>query len=214
MRIRKLLPAIVSTLLLLQNPTQALASLIEGDLFTPGDSLLTLDETTQLEWLDVPETLFISVDDILADTGGWISLGFRYATTLEVEALMIAAGLTDLSGTASTGQFAAADYFVSLLGNTSGNTFNDATAGRAGIGDFGPGTVNVPIVIASGSGVGSAEIDHDIGMTVSFGGTNSSGSFLVREYVAPVPIPTPLLLFSSGFFCMLAGISRRKSAKS
>jgi hypothetical protein len=49
----------------------ASAALVEQDLFTAGDGLLTLDDATGLLWLDLTETTGLSMDDILADIGGW-----------------------------------------------------------------------------------------------------------------------------------------------
>ncbi len=64
----------------------AWADLIEKDLFSEGDGLLTFDTDTNLEWLDLTEVRMsmYTYDEILSDAGGWISLGFRYATTSEV----------------------------------------------------------------------------------------------------------------------------------
>ncbi len=47
--------AVCATLLVSGSP--AYAALVEQDLFTAGDGLLTLDTDTNLEWLDVTETL-------------------------------------------------------------------------------------------------------------------------------------------------------------
>ena len=187
------------------------ASLMEADLNTIGDGLLTIDSSTQLEWLDVTATMFLSVNEILSGAGGWVDLGFRYATTNEVQVLAGSAGLTDFSGTGSVEQFAAASFFISLLGNTSGNIFNDGTAGRAGIGDFGPDTVNVPVIIASGAGTGIADIINNTGATVSSGSTSfSAGSYLVRDQISPVPLPAAFWLFGS-FLLGLLGFSKYKT---
>lgn len=73
------------------------ASLLEEDLVNPGDGLLTHDTQTGLRWLDVTETQAVSVDDILADAGGWMSAGFRYATLAEVQTLAQHAGVHTFS---------------------------------------------------------------------------------------------------------------------
>jgi hypothetical protein len=62
----------------------ASAALVEQDLSAPGDALLTLDDVSGLRWLDLSETVGLSMDDIVADVGGWSSMGFRHATAAEV----------------------------------------------------------------------------------------------------------------------------------
>lgn len=69
--------------LILQPASGASASLLELDLLTAGDGLVTRDTETGLDWLDLTATLNLSYNDIEADLGGWISLGFRHATGLE-----------------------------------------------------------------------------------------------------------------------------------
>lgn len=69
------------------------AELIGVDLFTSGDSLLTRDTDTNLEWLDLSQTLNLSYDRIEADVEGWKSPGFQHASRDDVCALMNHAGL-------------------------------------------------------------------------------------------------------------------------
>lgn len=100
-------------------PTGASAmTLSSADLFTSGDGLLTRDSATSLEWLDLTATTGLSRVDVLADVGGWISLGFRLATRAEVDSLWI-----DLGFPVTTGSFDPANdpfyaSFVALLGET------------------------------------------------------------------------------------------------
>ncbi len=55
------------------------AVVIEADLSTVGDGLLTRDTETGLEWLDLTETLNIGRNDIAAGAGGFLpDLGFRF----------------------------------------------------------------------------------------------------------------------------------------
>lgn len=107
--------------------TPASAALVEQDLSIGGDGLLTLDDQTGLQWLDVDQTLGVSPVDILADVGGWISLGFRYASGAEVCGLAAAYGLdplcsgSPLAGTTvdnSTSPPTANDLLISLLSVT------------------------------------------------------------------------------------------------
>ena len=76
----------------------AQAALVSDDLNNAGDGLLTFDTDTKLYWLDITETMGLSANQILIDTGGWISQGFRYATRSEVTAMLLgSAGFTSLN---------------------------------------------------------------------------------------------------------------------
>ena len=54
----------------------AQATLMQRDLTSPGDALLTFDPATSIEWLDLPPTLRKSVDDVEAGFGSYASQGF------------------------------------------------------------------------------------------------------------------------------------------
>src|SRR5262245_16004882 len=80
-------PAVLLGLVALAATTYAAsasASLIALDLFTAGDGLITRDTETGLDWLDLPATVNLSYNDVEADVGGWVSLGFRHATGSQV----------------------------------------------------------------------------------------------------------------------------------
>lgn len=76
--------------LLVALPGAGAAEILLLDLEVPGDNLIKRDTETGLDWLDLAATSValgeagISVNDILADAGGWISQGFRYATSAEI----------------------------------------------------------------------------------------------------------------------------------
>ena len=62
--------------------------------------MLTFDENTDLEWLDLTATTHLSFDDVIAGAGGFTTtLGFRYATFAEVKSLFATAGIVNISGT-------------------------------------------------------------------------------------------------------------------
>jgi hypothetical protein len=79
-----------AALLLIALPGTASGEIVLEDLDTPGDGLLKRDTETGLNWLDLSATGVslgepgISVAAILADAGGWVRRGFRYATESEV----------------------------------------------------------------------------------------------------------------------------------
>ena len=62
------------------------------DLLATGDGLVTHDSETGLDWLDLTETTSLSWDDIYAGAGGWVTDGWRHATTAEVCELLQHAG--------------------------------------------------------------------------------------------------------------------------
>src|SRR6185503_20083259 len=70
-------------------PGNLSAELLGVDLFAPGDRLVTRDTATGVDWLDLTATLNLSAQDILADIGGWQSLGFAHAATMDVRTLFL-----------------------------------------------------------------------------------------------------------------------------
>lgn len=70
----------------------ARAALIETDL-DPGDGRLTEDTDTGLVWLDVTATISLSYDEVEANEGGWIALGFRHASFAEICDLLVSEGI-------------------------------------------------------------------------------------------------------------------------
>ena len=64
----------------------AMASLSVADLSAPGDGLLTVDSQSGLAWLDLTQTLGLSVDQ--ASGGNWFAQGFRFASSVELNSLV------------------------------------------------------------------------------------------------------------------------------
>ena len=89
LRIEGLLIAVLVTGILVAPAAQAV--LLEIDLNTPGDGLVTRDTDTGLDWLDLTESWDLSFDQVEADVGGFIADGWRHATGAEVCALFAAA---------------------------------------------------------------------------------------------------------------------------
>lgn len=106
--------------------------LVARDLLTAGDALVTEDHSTDLQWLDVPATRGLSVDQVLADAGGWTDLGFRYATFDELKGLLTSAGMAGanayVSPTSLPGMHGSAAVGHELLGLV-GATFEGEVAG-------------------------------------------------------------------------------------
>jgi hypothetical protein len=70
------------------------AYLVEEDLFTSGDGLITYDTDTGLYWLDLTLTTNLSYNEVLNEISEGGSLeGFWYATTADIDTLQVSAGL-------------------------------------------------------------------------------------------------------------------------
>jgi hypothetical protein len=112
----------------------AQAELVETDWKADGDSLATLDTETGIEWLDLTETLGMSLTYVESETGvGGIFEGWRLPTSAEIDVfydLIVDPTVVTKSGkTTSNELIDDVELFVSLLGNTS----NDSTVRSYGL---------------------------------------------------------------------------------
>jgi len=74
----------------------SMAALIEQDLYTSGDGLITFDESTELEWLDISQTVGWSYNQLVTEFGvGGAFEGWRYAMPDEWRHLIGEAGLVE-----------------------------------------------------------------------------------------------------------------------
>lgn len=199
--LRSLCLAGAVSLLGLAFASPARALLIEHDLIASGDGLLTVDTLTGLEWLDLPVTLNVSLNDALAT---WSLEGFRQATRGEGCALVNA--YTFYSGGCNAGTQSAPGNVVadfrSLFGATSLEVFT--------LGTLLEGTLEVSYL----------EFQGDVSVVI-FDNTNAipdlpyffAGHFLVRPSTggsAPEPAALVLLLLGSAGAARALG---RRSAK-
>ena len=77
------LKVILGALVLLVS-VQSNAALVERDLFSPGDGLVTFDSSSGLEWLDMSLTLELSYNDVIGGVGNtWIEDGPSVDITLQ-----------------------------------------------------------------------------------------------------------------------------------
>lgn len=170
--------------------------------------MMTLDDATGLQWLDVTETVNLSADDIVGGAGGFAADGWVHATTAQVETLLLNAGMVGpFDGTQSPGSFAGANLIISLLGSTGafGNSIS-IQAFSATTGTF-AGSLATPVVITSFGTVGGADVP---GPSVpSVVAAQTIGNYLVRGAIT-APEPPAVLLMVIGLVGMACARRRRR----
>lgn len=110
---------------------QADPTLVEGQCDGTANAAVTCDTATGLEWLDLTATAGLSVNDFLADEGGWLSQGWSVADRTQVYNLYINAGFSIVGGTFNFKDVEPALLMLDLLGCTS---FSCVGSGRFGQG--------------------------------------------------------------------------------
>jgi len=114
--VRRCLLASVPILGLLSG--SASADLIEVDLSSAGDGLVTRDTATALDWLDLTLTTNLSVNAVLGGAGGWLPAGWRYATDPEVLSLWFNGGIVEIGLAGSPANLPGITLLIGLLGET------------------------------------------------------------------------------------------------
>jgi hypothetical protein len=174
----------------------------------------TVDTSSNLEWLDLTESMGYSFNQVVNDN---IFPTWRYATLSELQALYSGFGFNVERAyyqPASNGPQGAVDLATSLLGDTYGDptgqtrgvggiiasagftSYSDSFKWRLGVeegSDLAPyGSYLAVDLLVTGSGVGIG-VDNP-----------SAGHYLVREYegASPVPLPAAVWLFGSGLMAL------------
>ena len=193
-----------------------MAAFVAHDLNTSGDGLLTLDEATNLEWLDVTASVQRSYSDIATQlSAGGNFAGFRYATLGEMETLFLHAGITPGDGAfADIGQVAQVQQFVSLFGRTWFEVDGFPGPGVRGIYGQADGS-EAHFMADTGINTSANTTAAVIGgqcvfECASFSDTLTNpaiGSFLVRNTASVVPLPM------SGWFLLTGLVALSRSTK-
>lgn len=203
--------------------TVANADLIEIDLFSNGDGLITRDTIAGLDWLDLTQTLTLSFSDIQAGAGGWTELGFRHAGANEFSALLQSAGVTESIEFGGT-TYAMSDSTLvqamttlqALIGVTQ-ITYNHSYPSVQSLGVLSNTSTQYPGWNAVGT-VSITQLPDYIPYAV-FSGTQyyngfpadlsgqGHGQFLVRE-ISQVPLPPTMWLLGSGLLALITRRSR------
>lgn len=178
----------------------ASAVLFAVDRVVAGDGEITRDTDTGLDWLDLTLTTNVSLDDIQADVGGWISDGWMHATRAEACQLFANAGNTSFASTCPFQELASAfvseaESLVALLGDTGGE------------GPFFQGYLERPDPTKASTDFGRVGVAKSPGPTVweviavgSTGADPSTGNFLVRA----IPEPSSAALLPAGLALLAA----------
>jgi len=119
-RARLPIVALATAGLLASASGRASAALIDLDLASPGDQLVTRDTETGLDWLDLTLTTDLTVAEIVNGAGGWLAGGWRYATPSEVLTLWSNLGIALSFPLGSPDNVAPGRTLIEHLGNTSG----------------------------------------------------------------------------------------------
>lgn len=180
--------------LLVTMPIPCRAALIPSDLSAPNDQLVTIDSVTGLEWLDVTATQGQSYNSVAAGFGGFIQLGFRYATIGEVSTLYSHAGVINQDGLFHAENAAGALLLINLMGCTNNcNISVDSQGGLAEDEPFSPTAARGPFVAIFADRSRGVAVLSASSISKSQG-YQDFGSYLVR----PIPEPSISALLSLG----------------
>jgi hypothetical protein len=184
------------------------ASLVPVDLLSAGDSLITEDTTTGIQWLDLTVTNGVSYDAVVAGAGGWANLGFRVATQTQVDSLYRHAGID--ARPSFPGGTAVSDL-LGLMGCTRGCATSQSGSGATGLVDLEPFDPNAALKMFVDTFPDPQDPTKLVGSGSLIGGDVSG--FLFRKeaavpgigiYLFRVPEPSILYLFGAGILCLFA----------
>ena len=194
------------------------AELISTDWKTTGDNLVTLDTETGIEWLDLTQTIGMSINEVEGLLNSTFE-GWRLPTVSEVTQMMMTAFSSQVEAVQATGSWSVtsasvdneADNFMALFGTTY----------ASGTYDYSLGLIKNDVVDATHSALTSGSMDRasdDYLILFSNSNTSSdldyaselSGVFLVSDGSETPPQNVPVSAAFSLLGLGLIGFRRKQ----
>ena len=175
-----------------------------------GVDALTFDDVSGLTWLDVSVTAGMTYNQVSGQLGaGGDFEGFRYATGVEVEQLLISAGIGLDTGWTAENVDPINHFIDNYIGDTGNPSFtSDASAVYGDVGEY-QGHKRVFIRTQEHMGAGFASLTS--GWQYDNANEGEGHMLVIGSAVATVPVPAAVWLFGSGLLG-LVGIARHKKA--
>lgn len=208
--------------------SQANAAITQADWKVAGDGAITLDTSSNLEWLDVTVSVNQSFNYVSSQFGaGGDYSGFRYATDNEVATFFANAGL-NFTYSSSSADATKVSSLISLVGSTSNDNYyyysslwtrgiamQSAFDYNSASGDYQTTEARIYTEVRN---YGPSDIYYTAVQDIIRGAwpiqaaQYDVGSWLVRNAtVSPVPAPPSAWLFASGLPLIGAFARRRKA---
>ncbi len=192
--------------------TPARAVLIETDLYSEGDGLLTYDSVTGLEWMDMTETYWLFGHQVIANLSeGGIWEDFFHASISDVSEFYTNAGIPVLGGVTQS-NYESVKQLIELMGGI--DTIRGLTSSQTGLGLLGTRLFvecYYSLFDQKDICLGTASLNQYYNNNYYNTASSDGGSWLARVATNPptiVPLPASFWLFISGI--MSLWIARRK----
>ncbi|MFK8031277.1 MAG: LamG-like jellyroll fold domain-containing protein [Gammaproteobacteria bacterium] len=150
------------------------------DLFSAGDGLITYDSSTNLEWLDITETIGLSINNILNEPNVWVPEGFTVATREQIIHFIQSLGVRDVGFTSALNATGVSSH-LDLVGCTwscTGTSFQRSTGVVMNDNLTSGSVLNLDYLFTPTPDLGSARFISSTGLDES---VFSRGVYLVRE---------------------------------